>query len=168
MRTVFVVLLFILLTETCLPTHQATDSPTLPRNEAALRSCAQQAKLIVVAKLVEVRPPLAFGSGQVLVVQWVHYAVEEVIKGGISDRSISVGHYVLARKSTVEEGGAQLSPKLFTKGGRFVLFLETDPKKGYIDSGDPTDKLAASYLAIDSCGLVAASEQNIALVKKAL
>ncbi len=168
MRSIFLSLLCLFLVETCQKPEKEQPLTAPQLSQETLRSCADKAPFIVVAKLVEIRPPLGFGSGQFLVVQWVHYKVEEVIKGQVEEKSISVGYYIVARRTNSGETIAQLSPQLFKTDTRFVLFLENDPKKGYIDRGDPSDRLPVSYLSLESCSLLPANEENIGMVKKAL
>jgi hypothetical protein len=170
------VLFFILLSVLTLSVAATCQSPkekrvaaALPCNHETLKKAVNSANLVVVARLTEVGPPMGFWSGQVPVVQRVQYKTEEVIKGEVARESvIDVGHYVIAKSSTADAEKPQLSSRLFTIGGRFILFLEKDPNQGYVDNPARSDKSAERYLSLDSCGLLSASEENIRAVKDSI
>jgi hypothetical protein len=166
---VILVLLFIL---TCVGTCQTSKEATLqisaPCEAEKLKTSVTSASVIMVAQITDVRPSVGFWSGQFPVVQRVLYKVEEIIKGEVRESTINVGHYVIAMSPTADPEKPQLSPKLFRKGQSIILFLQTDPGKGYVDNQDINDREVKSFLSLDPCGLLSASEENIRIVKNFL
>ena len=101
-------------------------------DEQELSALTQRAELVVVAKVIEVEPPLGLWSGYHAIGQHGKYEIEEVIKGKIAEREIYVAHGIWKNTSTVDTEQARLSPKLFVKGNRFVLFLVKEQGDGYL------------------------------------
>lgn len=129
---------------------------------------AQEAQIIAVAKVEEVEPTLGFGSGYFVVVQRVNYEIEEVLKGDLPKGRINVAHLVVANSPTADEetGQMQLSPKLFAKGNRLVLFLEPDPQRGYI--GIDSAKTYKGYMALSENCVPRAEAETLKAIQRTL
>lgn len=92
----------------------------------------QEAEIVVVAKVVEVKGSPGFWSGVVPAVQRVRYVVKGVLKGNIKKGEIDVGHYIVKNSRTADAEQPHLSYKLFKKDNEVILLLkpETLPKRG--------------------------------------
>jgi hypothetical protein len=129
-------------------------------DERQLSALTQRAELVVVAKVVEVEPPLGLWSGYHAIGQHVKYEVEEVIKGKLAEREVYVAHGIWKNTSTVDTEQARLSPKLFAKGNRFVLFLVTEQGNGYLTRTHH----AKAFLALNEKCLPTANADTVKLV----
>lgn len=129
-------------------------------DERQLSALTQRAELVVVAKVVEVEPPLGLWSGYHAIGQHVKYGIEEVIKGEIAEREVYVVHGIWKNTSTVDTEQARLSPRLFVKGNRFVLFLVTKQGEGYLTRTHP----AKAYLSLNEKCLPTANADTVKLV----
>jgi hypothetical protein len=127
---------------------------------------AREAPIIVVGEVDEVERTLGFGSGYSLVVQRVNYQVKEVLKGDLADERINVAHVVVANSPSadIESKQTQLSPKLFAKGNRLILFLKPDPQSGYI--GIDSDKPYKGYFALSENCVPLADAEMIKTVRQ--
>jgi hypothetical protein len=144
------------------PQAATCKDPSIPQ-------LARDARVVVVAEIVEVKPALGVWSGLFMVVQRVHYEVRDVLKGEMRGQNIDVGYYIVANSSTADAKEARLSPKIFKKNAKAILFLTSDPGEGYISSSNQSDgqDLSNSYLALDSrCGLVPADAETVNYVKQ--
>ena len=168
LSVIFLSLFVLTPARTCQTSRQATIENVAPCETEKVKTSVTSASLIVVARIIEVRPPVGFWSGQFSVVHRVIYHVEEVIKGEFRESTINVGHQVIASSPTADPDKPELSPKLFRKGQRIVLFLQPDPGKGYVDNQDTNDRKLKTFLSLDPCGLLSANEENIRIVKNFL
>src|SRR5262249_50590566 len=117
-------------------------SGILLQDEKSLSFLMERAEVVVVAEVIELRPSPGFWSGQFASVQHVEYGVVEVLKGEVHKDRINVGHYVVFNSQSADKDRPQLSPELFKKGNRLVLFLSREKgfgrKKDSIDTGIET------------------------------
>lgn len=148
---------------------QQPAQPALTCKDSSMPKLVHDAQVVVAAEVVEVKPALGVWSGLFLVVQRVRYEVKDVLKGDLRERNINVGHYIVANSSTADAKEARLSPKIFTKGARVVLFLTADPGEGYLSSPNESNEQGKdkAYLAIDStCGLTPADIETLKYIKQ--
>jgi hypothetical protein len=131
-------------------------------DEPQLSALTQRAELVVVAKVIEVEPPLGLWSGYHAIGQHVKYEVEEVIKGKLSKREIYVTHGVVKNAPTSDTEQARLSPTLFVKGNRFVLFLVTEQGDGYLTRTHH----AKAFLSLNEKCLPTANADAIKLIQQ--
>jgi|ERR1051326_7761632 hypothetical protein len=113
------------------------STPTADCGERKLEALTQRSQVVVVAKVTRVEPSLGAWSGYVHFVQHVHYEVEEVLKGALSEREIVVAHSVVKNTATADTKEARLSPDLFAAGNRVVLFLDRIEGKDYVSRDHP-------------------------------
>lgn len=134
----------------------------------AVEHLAQQAQIIAVGKVEEVESTLGFGSGYFVVVQRVNYEIEEVLKGDLPKGRINVAHLVVANSPTAdkETRQMQLSPKLFAKGNRLILFLEPDPQRGYV--GIDSNKTYKGYMALSENCVPIAEAETLKAIQRAI
>jgi hypothetical protein len=93
----------------------------------------------------------------------VKYEIEEVIKGKLDEHEIYVAHGIVKNTPTADTEQAQLSPKLFGKGNRFVLFLVTENKSnGYLTRTHPTK----AYLSLNENCLPVADVETVKLIRQ--
>ena len=132
-------------------------------DEETSRAIAQRAEMVVVAKVIKVEQPLGLWSGYHSFGQHVKYEIEEVIKGKLAEREIYVAHGIWKNTVTVDTEQPQLSPKLFVKGNRFILFLVTENKSnGYLTRTHP----AKAYLSLNDNCLPAADVETVNLIRQ--
>lgn len=132
-------------------------------DEETCKALAQRAEIVVVAKVIKVEPPLGLWSGYHAFGQHVKYEIEEVIKGKLDEREVYVAHGIWKNTSTVDTEQARLSPKLFVKGNRFVLFLVTENKSnGYLTRTHP----AKAYLSLNDNCLPTAYVETVKLIRE--
>lgn len=123
----------------------------------------QRAEMVVVAKVIQVEPPLGLWSGYHAFGQHVKYEIEEVIKGKLAEREIYVAHGIWKNTSTVDTEQARLSPRVFVKGNRFVLFLVTENNNnGYLTRTHP----AKAYLSLNDNCLPKAAVETVKLIRQ--
>jgi len=130
--------------------------------EETSKALAQRAEIVVVAKVIEIEPPLGLWSGYHAIGQHVKYEIEEVIKGKLAEREIYVAHGIWKNTPTADTEQARLSPKLFAKGNRFVLFLVTEHDNGYLTRTHP----AKAYLSLNSKCLPTADAETVKLIRE--
>jgi hypothetical protein len=131
-------------------------------DEQQLSALTQRAELVVVAKVIEVEPPLGLWSGYHAIGQHVKYEVEEVMKGKLSKREIYVTHGVVKNAPTSDTEQARLSPKLFVKGNRFVLFLVTEQGDSYLTRTHH----AKAFLSLNEKCLPTANADAVKLIEQ--
>lgn len=136
-------------------------------NEKTLMQAIQSTPAIAIGEIVRVEPSMGVWSGYFPVVQRVHYKVKELLKGEVPDTTINVAHFIVANSAFVDTAKPQLSTAIFKEGNSFVLFLEPDPKKGYLSSTVLDDKVEnqKTFLSSDQCGVISAKEENVAAIK---
>jgi hypothetical protein len=131
-------------------------------DEQLSKALTERAEVVVVAKVIEVEPPLGLWSGYHAIGQHVKYEVEEVIKGKLAEREIYVAHGIVKNTPTADTEQARLSPKLFVKGNRFVLFLTTEHSNGYLTRTHP----AKTYLSLNEKCLPTADVETVKLIRQ--
>ena len=136
--------------------------------EPSIRQLVHDAPVVAVAEIEQVEQPLGVWSGTFLIVQRVRYRVKTVLKGEIKQDQVTVGYYIVANSSTADTERAQLSPKIFVKGKEVLLFLTSDPERGYLAMPeDEKQKINQHYLALDSkCGLISPNENTLREIKQ--
>ena len=122
-------------------------------DEHRLREQARGAEIVVLAEVIKVKSAPGFWSGQFTAMQKVDYKIIEILKGKLSACDIEVGHYVVHNSSTADSEQPRLSPKLFKKGQRLVLFLKRDAEKHYV-------------VFDENCGSILADEEKVKLVQR--
>lgn len=121
-------------------------------SDKQLRLLAQNADFVVIAEIVETKPTPGFWSGQFAAIQIVRYDIKESIKGGLSSGVIDAGHYLVHGSCSADRSKPQLSPELFRKGNRLVLFLSHEEKGGYL-------------VRDENCGAIASSAETVAKIR---
>jgi hypothetical protein len=89
-----------------------------------IRANTTKAKLVALGEVITVGPKMGFWSGQFAAFQEVHYYVIQVLKGSLGPGEIVVKHPVVKNSETADLLVPQLSPRLFFKGNRVLLFLD--------------------------------------------
>ena len=135
-----------------------------PCSDVTIQDAARSSEIIVLAEVVEVGPPLGLWSGGYVVAQRVDYEIKEVLKGDIQEKKIGVAHYVIAGSSTVDDKVARLSPVLFKRGNRLLLFLVRDVDPNYIIFPE-SDRQRVQFLAKDFCGALLSNERLLAFIR---
>jgi hypothetical protein len=138
------------------------QSQTPVCDEETSKALVQRAEIVVQAKVIEVEPPLGLWSGYHAIGQHVKYEIEEVIKGKLAGREIYVAHGIWKNTATVDTEQARLSPKLFAKGNRFVLFLVTEHDNGYLTRTHP----AQAYLSLNDKCLPKPDVETLMLIRQ--
>lgn len=131
-------------------------------DEETSKVLAQRAEIVVVAKIIKVEPPLGLWSGFHPIGQHVKYEIEEVIKGKLAEREIYVAHGIVKNSPTADTEQARLSPKVFAKGNRFVLFLVTEHDNGYLTRTHPPH----AYLSLNEKCLPTADVETVKLIRQ--
>lgn len=121
-------------------------------DEHRMQEQARNAELVVLAEVIDVKPAPGFWSGQLTAMQKVDYKAIKILKGNLNACNIEVGHYVVHNSRTADNEQPRLSPKLFKKGQRLVLFLNRDPEKHYV-------------VFDENCGAILADVEQVKLVQ---
>jgi hypothetical protein len=132
------------------------------RDEEDLRDLVRRAEVVAVVKLIGVDPALGLWSGYHAVVQYAKYEVEEVIKGKLPVKEVYVAHGVVHNSPIADDDKAQLSPELFKKGSRFVLFLVSEDGKDYLSRTHPPK----AYFSLDERFLPKADLDTVKLIRE--
>lgn len=94
------------------------------RETERLAELCQQSNLIFVGTVVDSGEPPTFWSGRLPAYQMVSYEVEEILKGTEIPK-IAVHHIVVKDSKTATSGNEpSLSPDLFRKGSKLIVFAE--------------------------------------------
>ena len=88
-----------------------------------------QAKIIVVAEILEIGKEPGYWSGLFLATQTVRYHIIETLKGRVPGREIIVRHLVVHNSETADPSLPRLNPCLFSKNHKVILFLSEIPIK---------------------------------------
>lgn len=137
-------------------------------DEERTQQLVRNSNTVVVAEVVDVGPAPKVWSGLFLFVQRVRYEVKDVLKGQLSKREIDVGHYVVKNSLSADSKEPRLSPEIFKKGNRLLLFLAPDPGKGKYVSLERSAR-NNDYVVFDSnCGAVLAEETTLKSIRQAL
>ena len=107
---------------------------TLREDQKALRKCARDAELVVVAEVSEVQRSPNFWSGFVRSTQSVDYRVIEVLKGNLKYPELRVDFLLLQESPFVDPFEPHLLPEVFKPGTRQVHFLRRREKGVYFES----------------------------------
>jgi hypothetical protein len=133
--------------------------------EARVARNLKDSKIVVIAEVVRLGPTYGFWIGILPSYQYAYYKVGEVTKGHLSEREITCRHLVVHNSETADKNEPRLSPTLFAKGNKVVLFL-----RGSILSKDdfgeikPGDKI---YETLDeNFGVIPATEEILNMIKK--
>lgn len=141
----------------------AVPTVSADQDREDLQDLTQRSEVVAVVKLIGVDPPLGLWSGYHAVVQYAKYEVEELIKGKPpEEKEIYVAHGVVHNSAIADADKAQLSPKLFKKGSRFVLFLVSEDGKDYLSRTHP----AKAYFSLDERFLPKADSDTIKLIRE--
>ena len=121
-------------------------------DEHRMQEQVRNAEVVVLAEVIEVKPAPGFWSGQFTAMQKVNYKVIKILKGNLDTCNIEVGHYVVHNSRTADSEQPRLSPKLFKKRQRLVLFLNRDPEKHDVAFDE-------------NCGAILADVEKVKLVQ---
>ena len=121
-------------------------------DEQRMQGQARNAEVVVLAEVIEVKQAPGFWSGQLTAMQKVNYKVIKILKGNLNARDIEVAHYVVHNSRSADSEQPRLSPKLFKKGQRLVLFLNRDAEKSYV-------------VFDENCGAILADVEKVKLVQ---
>jgi hypothetical protein len=136
-------------------------------SDAKVRALARDSEFttfVAVGKIVRVGQPPGYWSGQFPAHQRVEYQVEEVLKGKIPERRITVAYAIVSGDELLDGDKPQLSPKLFPEGGRQILFLRENRNYKFVDEKTQPVKV---YLGGEVCSL-ADSDRLIDVIRSAL
>jgi hypothetical protein len=106
--------------------------------ETRLKTLVKEADVVVLAEVSDVQPPPGFWSGQFPATQGVSYKVLEVFKGSFDSNTLSHRFYVVKNGRLSDKQNPRLSPSLFARQKRHLLFLF----KSISSAKEPTDSSA--------------------------
>jgi hypothetical protein len=137
-------------------------SPSCDRQR--VQELARVSEFVVLAEVVNQEP--AFYVNDILpLIQPVKYKVIEPLKGRLVGDEINVLHYVIKGTASADKEQERLSPTLFAKNNRLILFLVHD--WGIVK--DTKWERPIQYLVYEpECGSLIASNDTVALVKNTL
>lgn len=144
-------------------------APATQCSEEELKKVANRADFVLVAEVKEVEPSSEvfppMWSGAVRFKDFVHYDLKEVLKGDGVEFEFTTGYDLIATSRLIDKEQPRLSPSLFKKGARQILFLEAAPNP----FGDSRPTPSQYYVSIDQdCGAVVATDKTEALLRKIL
>jgi hypothetical protein len=127
MRLILLIFVFCSLNVFCMPEVGDTRLETL----------VKEAEVVALVEVTDVQTPPTFWCGQFPATQDVSYKVLEVFKGSLKSNTISHRFYVVKNGSLSDKQKPQLSPSLFARQKRHLLFLFKS-----ILTAEPTDSSA--------------------------
>jgi hypothetical protein len=140
-------------------------------NEGRIQQSVKDARIVVVAEVLEIGAAPNVWSGLFAYVQRVRYKVIEVLKGEIVQPNMSVGHYIVKNSLTVDSQ-PRLSSRLFAKGNKLILFLAPDSGNEYIDKSkwkrEPEGNEAVFVVPDPNYGALLADDANLNMVRNAI
>lgn len=141
-------------------------------SDATFEENLTQSKLVVVAEIVCVGQGAGFWSGQFPAYQYVKYKIESTIIGESSTEIIGVNHYVVKGSQSSDKATPRLSPELFKRGNKLILFLVPDDGKEKLNSpreNKCSKGMTADYLVFDSdFGAIKATDDLVRQIKQQL
>lgn len=106
--------------------------------ETRLKTLVKEADMVVLAEVTDVQPSPGYWSGQFPATQSVSYKVLEVFKGSLNSNTLSHKFYVVKNGRLSDKQEPRLSPSLFARQKRHLLFLF----KSTSSAKEPTDSSA--------------------------
>ena len=133
----------------------------------SVTATVNSADVIAIAVVGGVAQSPGFWSGYEPAKQQVAYIPDEWLKGnfGITEKlgTFTVEHLVVHGTPTADDNQPRLNQSLFSKGKKLILFLQTRT----VRMDDGSNKIV-TYPVSAECGVMEATEYNVAQVKAAL
>lgn len=90
---------------------------------------AANVDLVLVVEVKHVGPTPGFWSGYLVASQRVRFKVVKTLKGNLTADEVEVEYYLVKNDDLVDHELPRLSPQIFEKGNRLVLFLKAAQKR---------------------------------------